>query len=202
MKNHYLLFTIFFLCALQSNAQVTIQPGVRGGINFADLTETDASYKTDFYAGGLLAINFTKRYTLQPEIIYSKQGADNVDTYYYDFATDSYIEGEDDIEVNYISIAAMNKFTIVKGLHVMVGPTFDFLVNTNMASQESDIDLAIVTGFGYKFPSGLSLEFRFKKGIADVVNDEYYEGGDGFFFGDYNSNLLFQVGAAYYFDLK
>ena len=202
MRNHYILFSIFLLCAFQSRAQVTFQPGIRAGANFSDLTETNASYKTDFYAGGLLAINFTKRYTLQPEIIYSRQGANNAETYYYDFNTDMNIEGRDDISINYISLCATNKFNVYKGFHITVGPTLDFLIDTNIHNKESDIDVAIVTGFGYKFPSGLALEFRFKKGIADVVNSEYYEGGDDFLFGDYNTNLLFQVGAAYYFDLK
>jgi hypothetical protein len=203
MKKHSILFLFLLLGALNSNAQVTFQPGFRAGFNFSDLTESNGSFNTDFYAGGLLAINLAKRYTLQPEIIYSRQGADNVDTYLYDPNSDTYRRGETDVNLDYLSICMMNKFNIANGFHITVGPTLDVLVDTNMRYSQSDIDLAVVTGFGYKFPSGLALEFRFKKGIADVIGgDDFYQEDDDYLFGDYNTNFLFQVGAAYYFDIK
>jgi hypothetical protein len=201
MIKHYILFSFLLLGTLYSNAQVTVQPGFRAGLNFSDLTESGSSFSTDFYAGGLLAINLTKHYTLQPEIIYSRQGANNANTYFYDSSSDTFVRSESDIDLDYLSLCVMNKFNI-NGFEVMVGPTLDILVDTNMRHNQTDIDLAIVTGFGYKFPSGLALEFRFKKGIADVVSDDYYQGGGDDLFSDYNTNLLFQVGAAYYFDLK
>ncbi|MGK4568424.1 hypothetical protein [Flavobacterium sp. 3HN19-14] len=87
--------------------------------------------------------------------------------------------------------------------------SLDIALSDNMISGDaygtengSDIDFAINAGFGYQAPSGLGFEFRFKKGIADVMDSDYYESGDGFFFGDYNTNILFQLGLTYTFKTK
>ncbi|HEU0135736.1 MAG TPA: porin family protein [Flavobacterium sp.] len=188
--------------AISSYSQVTFSPAVRAGVNFSNLTELESSYKTGFYAGVAGGINLTKRYTLQPEITFSQQGASDVPLEYYDYNTGEQISQRTDIVQSYLSLAVMNKFNIVDGFNIAVGPFLDFIMDDNVTSRESDADLGIQFGFGYQTASGFAFEARLKKGVADVVNNEYYQGGDGFFFGDYNTNLVFQVGAAYYFDFK
>lgn len=58
-----------------SQAQVTVKPGVRAGLNISSLTNYNADSRADFYVGGQVGIQFTKFYTLQPELTYSRQGA-------------------------------------------------------------------------------------------------------------------------------
>lgn len=184
------------------NAQVTFKPGLRGGLNLTSITQSRGDFKPTFYIGALGEIKLTKRYALQPEIIYSSQGSNNIEADYYDFNTNSEIKHKEDVELNYISLAGLNKFYIVDGFHALVGPTLDFLVSDNLVYHDTDIDLGITFGFGYTMPSGLTFEARFKKGIVDVLESEYYQGGSDFFFGDYNTNILFQFGVSYAFDFK
>ncbi|MGK4568425.1 outer membrane beta-barrel protein [Flavobacterium sp. 3HN19-14] len=105
----------------QMNAQATFSPGLRAGVNFANITETDGKYKTDFYVGALMEMNLTKRYTLQPELSYTRQGAADVNVSYYDENNIQYTGKQSKLDINYLSITLMNRFNIVEGFHVLVG---------------------------------------------------------------------------------
>lgn len=197
-----ILLSLFLVAGLSMNSQVTFKPGLRGGLNLTSITQSRGDFKPTFYAGGFGEIKLTKRYALQPEIIYSRQGSNDITTEYYDYNSGFNVREQKDVELNYISLATVNKFYIVDGFHALVGPTLDFLISDNLVYHDSDVDLGITLGFGYTMPSGLTFEARFKKGIVDVLESEYYQSGSDYFFGDYNTNILFQFGISYAFDLK
>lgn len=180
-----------------ANAQVTIKPGIRAGVNFAKVTQTDFDTKTDFYVGGFAAIKFTRFYTLQPEVNYSRQGAG--EGTYYDYNLGAPVTLNDKIEINYISFGIINKFTFSDQFDIHFGPTMDFETDSNVYTN-SDVDLAFTAGIGYTTPFGLTIEARVKKGVVDVLeSDDYYNDS---FVDDYNTNFLFQVGLSYSFDVK
>ncbi|WP_456313764.1 outer membrane beta-barrel protein [Pseudomonas shirazensis] len=198
------LFAIaFILLVSMMNAQVTFKPGLRAGAAFSTFSNTRSDYKTDFYIGGFGEIKLTKIYTLQPEITYTKQGSNNVKTYIgYDENNGEDIIAYRDLEINYVSVAMINKFTFPGGFQVQVGPTIDFRTTDNLIYENSDVDLAFVAGFGYKVPStGLTIEARVKKGLIDVIDSDYYgtNGNNDYWFGDYNTNIGFQLGVSYAF---
>ncbi len=59
-------------------AQKRVSPGIRAGVNVTTLSNINADFKTDFYAGGILSLHLGQRYTLQPELVYTRQGANHV----------------------------------------------------------------------------------------------------------------------------
>lgn len=201
MKKLMIIAVFFLLGISETSAQVTFTPGIRGGLNLATVGQTYGDFTPDFYVGAFGAINFTKRYTMQPEINYSRQGADNVRVEYYDEFNGNYVNGRQDISLDYLSLSLMNKFFVVEGFHLMVGPTFDILVNDNLVYSYTDVDLGVNAGLGYRFPNGLSVEARFKKGIIDVLDTGYYS-GNNYFWGDWNANNVIQVGVSYAFNIK
>ncbi|MES2748201.1 MAG: outer membrane beta-barrel protein [Bacteroidota bacterium] len=191
-----------------TQAQVTFKPGLRGGVNFSHFTKGDEyngyydnnrnyvngvyrdefSSKTDFYLGFYGALHLTKYYTLQPEIDYSRQGAEYKGRL-----------GEADFtyEVSYLSIAVVNKFTFSDKFNIHVGPTIDIQVEDNFPT-ENEIDFAFILGAGYNFTKNFGIEARVKKGIIPVI-DSYT---DTFYGGNDHTNVVFSVGATYTFDLK
>ncbi len=197
---------IFIIAALaffgMTQAQVTFKPGLRGGVNFSHFTKGDynnsfyydnnGNYvntptrefksKTDFYLGFYGALHLTKYYTLQPEIDYSRQGT---------FSKG--INGFEDqkLDVSYLSIAIVNKFTFSEKFNVHIGPTIDIVVENNFDNY-SDVDFAFILGAGYNFTKNIGVEARVKKGIIPVYDD----------YSDYHTNVVFSVGATYTFDLK
>ncbi|MBF4483711.1 outer membrane beta-barrel protein [Flavobacterium sp. CSZ] len=195
------LFVFFALAKLQ--AQVTFQPGVRGGLSLSTISEMHANYRPDFYVGGFGEINFTKRYALQPEINYIRQGSNNVARNFIDQDTQTERTVYQDLQMSYLSVGLLNKLKFAQ-FQVQFGPALDVLLSDNLAFRKTYNDLSFVTGVAYKMPSGLAFEFRFKKGLLDVLDSDYYHNNSNshYLFGDYNTNVNFQIGISYSFETK
>ncbi|WP_410501097.1 outer membrane beta-barrel protein [Flavobacterium pectinovorum] len=193
-----------FFMLHQVQAQVSFKPGLRGGFNFSTISEMHASYKTDFYVGGFGEINIKKHYALQPEITYTRQGSNNVRRNYSDPNTGTERMEIRDLHLDYLSFALINKFTFGPGIQIQFGPALDVLVGDNLVKRKEYNDLAFITGIAYKLPSGLTIEARLKKGLFDILDSDYYynDRNDHYLFGDYNTNVNFQVGLSYSFGEK
>ncbi len=201
MSKKYVLLIAVFFAVFNIQAQMSVKPGLRGGFSFSTISEMHADYKTDFYAGGFAEIKITKLYALQPEINYSRQGSNNVSRKYYDQNTQTDRVEYLDLEINYLSLSVMNKFTLPQGIQFQAGPTLDILMNDNLAVRKAQNDLGLVLGVAYALPSGLTFEARFKKGLLDVLSSDYYQNDSNnyYLFGDYNTNINFQLGVSYSF---
>ena len=179
-----------FFALFQTQAQVSFKPGLRGGANFSHFTKGNDNYYdfdsnpvsdnyntlTNFYIGFYGALKLTKYYTLQPEIDYSSQGSNY---------------NSIELNVDYLSIGVINKFTFSDKFNIHLGPTIDFVVSENFDT-DSDVDMAFVLGAGYNFTPNFGIEARVKKGIIPVF-DSFY---------DNHTNVVFSLGATYTFDLK
>ncbi|MTH17805.1 outer membrane beta-barrel protein [Flavobacterium sp. LC2016-01] len=200
--NKYISLTIVALFSvININAQVSFNPGLRGGFSFSTISETKSTYKTDFYVGAFGEINITKKYALQPEITYSRQGSDNVG-YYLDNTEPKTVKYRD-LQLGYLSFTLLNKFTFGPGIQIQFGPAVDVLVNDNLDKVETYNDLSLITGVAYRLPSGLTFEARLKKGLLDVFDSSYYnDKNDYYLFGSYNTNVNIQLGISYAFREK
>lgn len=187
------------LTGLGASAQITVKPGVRAGVNFAQITQTEFDSKTEFYAGGFTEIKLSRFYILQPEVTYSRQGAEG-EYRYHDFNVNSERVGYVDFSLQYLSFAIMNKFTFNDQINVHFGPTLDFLLNNNHEFTTT-ADTGIMAGIGYKLPFGLEIEARVKKGFTDIL-DDFYSNDLYYYSQDTNTNLVFQVGLSYSFNAK
>ena len=198
MKKLFIVAVLCFFGISSSNAQVTFKPGLRGGINFAHFTKGDFTNnyyygydpsinssnrpdyrnKTDFYLGFFGALHLTKYYTLQPEIDYSRQGSkigSSSNTY----------------DASYLCVSVVNKFTFNDKFNIHVGPSIDFLVDSNFRVEDPKFDLSFQLGAGYNFTKNFGIEARIKKGIITVL-DDYTN----------HTNVVFSVGGTYTFDVK
>ena len=182
-------------------AQKKVSPGIRAGVNVTTLSNIDADFKADFYAGGILGVRLGERYTLQPELIYTRQGANNVT--FVDEETGE-PTGQEDVTIQYLSLGVINKFYFVEGFHGLIGPSLDMKIGKNFPRIDFDdddyggVDLGISLGLGYTLPIGLTFEGRFKTGMLDAFNNDYFLGlfDDP---DDISLNRVFQVGLSYSF---
>lgn len=195
-KLTFLIYVTLFGNILISNAQ--IRPGMKLGINSSNLSNTLLTEKRDVYLGAFIDIPLAAYYTLQPEVLYSRQGG----------ISNSIEFG--DVNINYISITAANKFYVSqnKGFHFLLGLGLDFnvggywtpLFGTNNDEFDiSPIDLTFTGGLGYEFGFGLILEARYKQGAISTDflgnRDSFEEDGSQF-------NAVYQVGMAYKFKIN
>jgi hypothetical protein len=195
--------------AFAVQAQVTVKPGIRAGLNLSTFTNSDFDRKADFYVGGMVSVKLASFYTLQPEINYSRQGAKGVtfnDDINFDPIVSPYSYRDYDYEISYISLGLMNKFTFLDGLHAIVGPTLDFKVDDNFPSYYDDpvdVDVALNGGIGYTFPMGLTVEARYKLGLVDIFGyyeeDDYYDEDNNGNYDDVILNSVIQLGVSYSF---
>ncbi|KAA5538091.1 porin family protein [Paenimyroides baculatum] len=175
------------------HAQKEFKAGLRGGLNISTIEDIEASPKTGFYVGAFGNIKFTKFYSLQPELNFSMQGANDV------LLSDRYFPetngGKADVPLNYLGLTVMNKFNL-KSFFLQVGPSLDLLL-TESRYNNNRADLSLNLGLGYDITENLSVEGRYKVGVADVIEDDVYW---LFYFGDINYNSVFQVGLTYKFN--
>lgn len=201
MKRKTLLLAIALAATTQLFAQKKVSPGIRAGVNVTTLSNIDADFKADFYAGGILSLNLGQRYTLQPELIYTRQGASNVT-----FVDEESGEptGQENVTIQYLSLGVINKFYFVDGFHGLIGPSLDMKIGNNFPRIDFDddeyggVDLGISLGLGYTLPIGLTFEGRFKTGMLDAFNNDYFLG----MFDDPDEislNRVFQLGVSYSF---
>ncbi|EHO15537.1 outer membrane beta-barrel protein [Myroides odoratimimus] len=170
-------------------------PGIRGGLNLSNVTNTGGDYHANFYAGVILPIRFTKLYELQPEVVYSRQGTNNgTDRAYFS----SNFNGGDDLTLDYVDINVINKFYFGK-INLQVGPGLAIHTNSN-ESNITPIDLTFNFGVGIDITKRLGVEVRWMPGMIDINDSgDYYGVSRGNRNTDDMRNNTFQVGAYFRF---
>ncbi|HIB36971.1 porin family protein [Mesonia sp.] len=182
-----------------------VQIGVKGGVNFANLTGDDigdTKTRTSFNAGFVAEIPISERFSIQPEVLYSGQGFDieEIDQN-NEFDTDDNVEAQ----LDYIQIPLLAKIYLVKGLNIQAGPQIGFLINEEIDYQPTDdagdidtdvaedIDFSLAAGVEYKFDGGFFLQGRYNYGFTNVFKESDL-------FGDPDiKNSVFQVGVGFMF---
>jgi hypothetical protein len=204
MKKIILIVFAFYIGIISVQAQVSVNPGLRGGLNLSRLTNIDYNNtKSDFYIGGFVNIKFNKYFSLQPELNYSRQGSEG-----REYALGSNAYRNVNYDLNYVTLGALAKFNFKgSGFHVMAGPSFDFKTDDNFGDfgyRPVNFDLAFVGGLGYTLPNGLTFEARIKQGLIDIYGYDgldYDENGD-YYYDDIILNQVFQIGISYTFKMK
>lgn len=192
----------FIFCAVLfgsiciSNAQT--KPGIKLGLNNSNLSNTTLEDKKDIYIGVFFDFPLATYYSLQPEVLYSRQGGVSNSTEF------------GDVNINYISITAANKFYVSpnKGFHFILGLGLDFNAGGNWnilfgTNEEeftiSPVDLTFSGGIGYEFGFGLTVEARYKQG---AISTDFLGSRDLFEENGSQLNSVFQVGLAYKFKIN
>ncbi|MBC2845101.1 porin family protein [Winogradskyella flava] len=186
MKKLFLVTVIAVLGLSNVNAQ-DIKIGAKAGLNYAFITGDNANDLdpiTNFHFGVMSEIKLSDKFSLQPELIYSGQGAD----------TNTASEGS--ISLNYLNIPLIGKYYVTKRLSLEAGPQIGVLLSTKGGTIDykellKPVDYGVNFGVGYKLDNGLNFTARYNLGLSDI-NDV-----DGF--PDKNSNGVFQLSVGYFF---
>ena len=185
------------LCAIAimafgfANAQKT-RFGIKGGLNIATIGGADeANALIGVQLGGFAEINVWKKLYIQPELLFSTQGA-KYDQYY----------GERDLTVNlnYINIPVVAKYYITKQFSVEAGPQLGLLVSSKNIENEKSVDAGFNLGAGYNFTDNFSVGIRYTIGLTSVYDyNNYYDDYDGYYYNDRYTNNVLALTAAYKF---
>lgn len=185
MKNLCIATIISLLSIWGVQSQEFFNFGVKGGANFATLTgddadELDVKMKTGFHLGVFAEIMISDKFGIQPEVLYSTQGAKS------EFAFFDEIEGDVDLKIklDYISVPVMLKYFVAPGFSLEAGPQFSFLSKSEIEAEfqgetetedlkddTESFDFGAGVGVGYGLPQGFLVQARYVMGFTDIYND-------------------------------
>ena len=172
MKKISLFFCTLFLTATTILAQNSAI-GLKAGANISNLNNsgTDMGSKVGFNGGLLAHVHLTPNLALQPEVVYSGQGAKYT------------VAGvEHSLNLDYINIPLQLQYMFASGLRLQTGPQVGFLANvkdkisngneTNFFTSEDfkTVDFSWSAGLGYLGASGLGIDGRYNFGISNINN--------------------------------
>ncbi len=193
MKIYAMLAVAAILMTGRASAQ-HVNIGVKAGANFYNVnTDGGAEYdtKTGFHAGLLGHVHLAPQLALQPEVVYSSQGA-------------NYIIGgvKTKLNLDYINVPVLFQYMFDNGFRLQAGPQVGFLVNaksetagvdTDVKDAYNTIDFGLGAGAGYvHVPSGFGVDLRYNLGLSNINENDAVK----------SNNRGFQAGVFYLFKHK
>lgn len=177
-----LVFSMALLMCLSSFGQVEF--GVRAGLNLPTLTGDDTDNLSSFatyHAGAFANIEVSDNFSVQPECMFSCQGADYEESEGYDGR----------FELAYINVPVMAQFEVTPGLCLEAGPQVGFLLSAedqydaidfedsgteDIKDELKSIDFGLNFGASYAFGNGLAVGARYNLGLSNIVDSEDFDG--------------------------
>ena len=164
--------------------------GIKGGLNLATLCgESDVySNKTGFHLGMLYHIHISQHFAIQPELLYSMQGAKVKNSIF-----------KNNLTLNYVNIPILAQYMFDNGFRLETGPQPGILVSAkqnyngtdlNIKDDLNSFDLSWAFGVGFITHKKWGIDARYNLGITKLP-----EAGGG----DYK-NGVFQLGLFYQFE--
>jgi hypothetical protein len=191
------IFVVLFVsCSLltvhaqKSKREEGIKLGIKGGLNVSNLMGDvdDVAIRTSVHVGLLAEIIVTDKFSIQPELLYSGQGATVTST------------GGGRLKYDYINLPVLAKFPVASGLSIEAGPQLGFLVSAKYKTNDSNktvedtkkLDFGLGAGLEYELKSGVIFQGRYNLGLTNV-------GGDLVSDNKRASNSVIQVSVGYLF---
>jgi hypothetical protein len=196
MKKVSVLFLAAF-CTISLYAQEKPIFGLKAGLNLAKTTNENGGsrdLKAGLHAGFLTHIHLTHQFALQPELLYSSQGAK------YTIS-----DGEHNLNLNYVNIPVMVQFMFDNGFRLQTGPQLGFLADVNDKRDGNEtgiftsddfktIDFSWGFGLGYLGYSGFGIDARYNLGISNINDNTDPQ------FNSKVRNSVIQIGLFYMLD--
>lgn len=180
MKKTFIIAGALLAMSFSAQAQLA-KFGIKGGLNYANINGSDIQTDaiTSYHVGLVAELKLTDRFSVQPELLYSTQGA----TY-----KNAITEFKN--ELGYLAIPVLAKVYLNKTISLEVGPQASFLL-----SEKNDLDLkdsntfdfSVNAGLGVKITENFFLQGRYNLGLTDVSKDAE------------TKNSVVQVSAGFFF---
>ncbi|MEO6284264.1 MAG: porin family protein [Dyadobacter sp.] len=158
------LYAVIIAAITNSAFAQSFSIGPKAGLNLSNYTggNIDSDGLVGYHLGGILNYGFGNVFSIQPEVLFSTQGAkvQNNGT-------------RSDFKISYVTIPVMLKFKTSGGFYVEFGPQAGFRSSSKIPDQTinnfaKNLDLAAAGGIGYQSPIGLGVGVRYIAGLSKV----------------------------------
>lgn len=174
-----------------TNAQQT-RFGIKGGLNISSVVGGDvdnANSLIGFHVGGFAEIHVVEKFFIQPEVLFSAQGA----KFDGPFGTDA------DVKLDYLNIPVLAKYYFIENkFSVEAGPQLGLLLSAKADGDDvkdytRSVDLGFNIGAGYNFTDNFSVGLRYTIGMSPL-SDKNIDNADDYYDSAKNSNLAISLG--------
>jgi hypothetical protein len=173
MKKLLIVFAAVALVSTANAQKGTVTFGAKAGANFSMFGGDDNDgfdSKIGFHAGGLVNIPVSSMFSVQPEVLFSAEGAKMKDD-------------PDDIKYNlgYINIPVLLQYNNPSGFYAETGPQIGLLITAKgkVGDESTDIkdsfkstNFSWAIGAGFKTKSGLGFGARYSLGLGNIVDED------------------------------
>ena len=169
------------------NAQ-KVNFGVKAGLNLSTWNYDDASLRPGFHAGGFATVQFSRMFAVQPEVMYSMEGAaweGKLDAFGFSLANAKVTS-----TVHKLNVPVMLQFTPISMLTIEAGPQFGFNLAVSHHSKsniagivetERDVDvdkenynmfeMGIAAGLKLNLTRNMAIGARYVYGISPIFDE-------------------------------
>lgn len=165
MKKSLIITIALIFTGISTSYAQGLKFGVKAGANFSTLegdNTYDLSNYTNFHFGALLELEVFQNFSIQPELLYSSQGA-KVDS-----------DAVKDIKYDYVTVPVLAKFYLITDkLSLEAGPQFSFMINESVPDQfrTKSFDFAAIGGLGLNITDNIFAQARYVIGLTDTTKD-------------------------------
>lgn len=165
MKN--LIFTLALLSAPLAMHAQGLGVGIKAGANFCNLSTDNFSTNgtTKYHVGAYANINFSEKWGITPEVLWSAQGAELDDV---------------EFETDYVLVPIMLRWRMIDLISLEAGPQFNILTKAEFDGDDVKDDLksttySIAVGGVVHLPLGFNGGIRYIMGMSDLSDIDNVE---------------------------
>jgi Outer membrane protein beta-barrel domain len=170
MKKLLIVFVAVGVIATANAQKGSTTFGIKAGANLSSWGGDDADglkSKIGFHAGGTVNIPVSSMFSVNPEVLFSLEGAKSEDV--------------DDAKINlsFINIPIMLQYNNPSGFYAELGPQIGFLMSAKSEPDGTDIkeflkstNFSLAFGAGYKTKSGFGFGARYALGLGNIADDD------------------------------
>ncbi|MES1215422.1 MAG: porin family protein [Bacteroidota bacterium] len=150
------------------SAQTTFQFGPKAGVNISNFSGGTGSIESNtlvgFHVGGFVSFQLGKSFAIQPEVLFSTQGAKYDDASIKNF------------KANYLNIPVLAQIRMPGGLYLETGPQAGILLTAERDNQTvkelyNSLDWSWAFGLGLRSKMGLGFSARYNLGLTKVEDN-------------------------------
>ncbi len=166
MKKIFLFVAGFFLVATVSQAQIKF--GAKGGVNISNIDievegiSISPDALTSFHVGVMAKYQFSEQFGIQPELVYSAEGAE--------------IES-DKFNLNFINIPILFAYNPTEIFSIHAGPQVGILSSAEVDGEDikdelKGLNLSLAIGAAVELTNGFTGGVRYNLGLSDLNDAE------------------------------
>jgi hypothetical protein len=176
MKKLLFASIALFAVSIAANAQGGFRLGIKGGLNLNQIegVSFNNGFKFGYHLGGFAEIDFTKKFGIQPEVLWNQsntQVSAEFATLYPTITNPNTLN--QDVVLNYLSIPVLLRYNLGSMFSIVAGPQFGILMNKNQNILQngqkafSDGDFSAVAGLQVNLKT-LRLYGRYNIGMKNI----------------------------------